>query len=182
MGANKLLVEVLGETLLRRAARALVAAGLDPVIAVLGHEAERARAELADLPCRTVLNPDHARGLGTSVRTGIAALPPTAVAAVVALADMPAVTPEMIAALVERHRLGDAPLVVSEYDGVVAPPVLYRRSLFQELAALEGESAGRAVIERHRAEAVAVAWPASALRDVDVPADLQRLRDEGEAR
>src|SRR5437773_1798933 len=43
MGGNKLFFELEGETLLRRAVRAAVSAGLDPVLVVLGHEAERAR-------------------------------------------------------------------------------------------------------------------------------------------
>jgi CTP:molybdopterin cytidylyltransferase MocA len=60
--------------------------------------------------------------------------------------------------------------------------VLYGRRLFPELAALDGESAGKTVIARHRAEAVAVAWPASALLDVDAPADLEAARAEKERR
>jgi CTP:molybdopterin cytidylyltransferase MocA len=95
---------------------------------------------------------------------------------------MPRVTSEMIAALVARWRETGAALVVSEYGGTVAPPVLYGRRLFPELAALDGENAGRAVIARHRSEAVTVAWPAPALLDVDAPADLQAARAEAERR
>jgi molybdenum cofactor cytidylyltransferase len=178
MGANKLLLEIRGETLLHRAVRAAIEAGLEPVLVVLGHEAERARAALGTLPCRPVLNPDPHRGLGSSVATGIAALPPEVSGVVVLLADMPGVTAAMLAALSTRHRATRAPLVLSDYDGVVAPPVLYDRRLFPELAALDGEGAGRAVIERHRAEAIAERWPAAALQDVDVPSDLARLPAE----
>ena len=41
MGQNKLLLALEGETLVRRAVRAAAGAGLDPVIVVLGHQAER---------------------------------------------------------------------------------------------------------------------------------------------
>ena len=46
LGRNKLFIELEGESLLRRAVRRVSEAGLDPVVVVLGHEAERARQEL----------------------------------------------------------------------------------------------------------------------------------------
>ena len=86
------------------------------------------------------MNPDYERGINSSLKTGIAALPASAVAAVVMLADMPLVTAEMIAALVTRYCESEAPLVISDYDGVNAPPMLYDRALFEELRVMEGEA------------------------------------------
>jgi molybdenum cofactor cytidylyltransferase len=176
MGRNKLLLELDGEPLLRRAARRALEAGLSPLIVVLGHEADRARAELAGLPCRPVINPDFEKGITSSLHAGLAAVPDDAAALVVILADMPHVTPEMLAGLVERHRAGTAPLVISDYEGVNAPPMLYDRSLFGELAAMPGPGCGRQVVKRHRDEADVCTWPAAALADVDAPEDYERAR------
>lgn len=176
MGQNKLLLELDGEPLLRRAARRALEAGLSPLIVVLGHEADRARAELAGLPCRPVINPDFEKGITSSLHAGLAAVPDDASALVVILADMPHVTPEMLAGLVERHRAGTAPLVISDYEGVSAPPMLYDRSLFGELAAMPGPGCGRQVVKRHRDKADVCTWPAAALADVDVPEDYERTR------
>lgn len=176
MGRNKMLLPLDGESILRRAVGRAVAAGLDPVVVVLGHDADRARGELAGIPCQPVVNPDYARGVNVSLRAGVAALPAGACAAVVMLADMPFVTTRMIETLVERYRETAAPLVISDYDGVNAPPILYDRSLFAELGAMEGEGCGKQVVKRHRGEAVTVPWPAEALADVDVPADYERVR------
>ncbi|MBI2073178.1 MAG: nucleotidyltransferase family protein [Gemmatimonadetes bacterium] len=178
MGENKLLFDIEGEPLVRRVVGRATAAGLDPVIVVLGYDADRVRRELAGLPCRTVLNPDYANGINGSLKAGIAALDPpgAAAAAVVLLADMPLVTAEMIATLVEQYRAGRAPPVISDYAGVNAPPMLYDRSLFSELQAMEGEGCGKQVVRRHRAEAAVVRWPAAALTDLDVPEDCERVR------
>ena len=176
MGRNKLFFRLEGETILRRAAGRATATGLDPVILVLGYEADRARQEVAGLSCRTVVNPDYERGINLSLRTGIAALPAETRAVVVMLADMPFVTTSMLATLVERYRSSRAPLVISDYAGVNAPPMLYDRSLFPELQAMEGEGCGRQVIRRHRRDAVAVPWPAAALTDLDVPDDYERVK------
>ncbi|MBI4503654.1 MAG: nucleotidyltransferase family protein [Gemmatimonadetes bacterium] len=176
MGENKLLFELEGEPAVRRAVARATAAALDPVIVVLGHEADRILPALAGLGCRSVLNPDYARGINSSLKCGIAALPTAAVAAVVLLADMPFVTAEMIATLVKRYRATTAPLVISDYAGVNAPPMLYDRTLLGELQAMEGEGCGKQVVKRHRTEASVVAWPASALADFDLPEDYQRMR------
>jgi len=176
MGQNKLFLTLEGSTVLARAVRTAAAAGLDPILVVLGHESEQALRELAGLACTPVFNPDYARGIEASLRAGIAAVPEDAAAAVVLLADMPLVTAGMIQELVERGRHVPRPLVVSRYDDVVAPPILYGRWLFPELRALDGDGCGKRVVRRHREQAIEVAWPASALFDLDVPADLERAR------
>jgi len=94
----------------------------------------------------------------------------------VMLADLPFVTAAMLRELVSRWR--GEPLVVSLFGDVVAPPILYARPLFPELCALDGDGCGKRVIEQHRAQAAVVCWPKSALQDLDVPADLERVRAE----
>ena len=172
MGENKLLLEQEGESILRRAVRTALAAGLAPLVVVLGHESERTQAELAGLDCTPVFHPGYRSGVAGSLRAGIAALPATCRAAVVLLADMPRVTSGMIVALVERFRESAPPLVLSDYEGVEAPPTLFDRSLFAELAALEGDRGGAPVARRHRDRAAVLAWPRAALRDLDRPKDL----------
>jgi molybdenum cofactor cytidylyltransferase len=172
MGRNKLFLQFEGETLLRRAVVRAAGAGLDPVIVVLGFERELAERELEGLHCRPVFNPKHAQGQHTSFRAGIAAVPEEAHAAVVMLVDMPHVTSAMLETLVARHRETAAPLVVSHYGGVNAPPGLFDRSLFAEIGAMRGKGCGRRVERLHREEAVVVEWPVEWMADVDVPADL----------
>lgn len=182
MGTNKLFVELGGTTVLRRAVLTAAAAGLDPILVVLGHESKRAQVELTGLSCTSVLNPEYARGMNTSLRAGISGLPEGAPAAVVLLADMPFVTAEMIRQLGERWRAGNSPLVVSVYGDVVAPPILYASALFPELRALEADSCGKRVVKMHRGEALEISWPAAALTDLDVPADVERVRAALEGR
>jgi cyclopropane-fatty-acyl-phospholipid synthase len=178
MGKNKLLLELDGETLVRRAVRVAREAGLDPVLVVVGHEAERVAADLRGLDCAVVPNARHALGMSTSLDAGVSALPAGAQSAVVLLADMPFVEPAMIDALIRRQRETGAPLVASRYGAVPAPPTLYTRTLFPELRGGEGEGRGREVVRRHAGEAAWVDWPASALADVDEPGDLERVSEE----
>ena len=177
MGRNKLLLELNGETVVRRAARTAIAAGLDPVIVVTGHAREAVEGELHGLRCRSVFNSEHANGTHTSVAAGIGTAGRAGcAAAVVMLADMPLVTPAMLRKLIARYHESGAPLVASRYGGEVnAPPILYDRRLFGELQSMDARC-GRQVVRRHRHEAIEVAWPAEAAQDLDRPADYERIR------
>ncbi len=176
MGRNKLLLELDGATVARRAAQTACSAGLAPVVVVTGHEREAVEAELRGLPCRIAHNREHALGQHTSVRTGIAALGGASNAAIVILADMPFVTASMLRALVRSYAASQAPLVASRYGArTIAPPILYDRRLFAELARLD-RRCGRQVVKRYGAEAVTIDWPADAMRDLDRPSDYADAR------
>jgi molybdenum cofactor cytidylyltransferase len=175
LGSNKLLIDLGGETIVHRAARRALEAGLAPVIVVLGFEADRVMEALQKLDVVAAVNPDHTRGMHSSVRVGITRVPADCEAAVVILADMPLVTSAMSAGLVARFRSGTEPLVISLYGDVQAPPTLYARALFPALAAA-GKGGGRLVVRDHREEAAALEWPPALLADLDRPEDLERLR------
>ena len=116
MGTNKLLLELDGTSVLRRAVTRTLDTGLEPVGVVLGHEAERSRELLQGLPADIIVAPDYREGMNASLAAGLRALPSAVSGAVVVLADMPLVTRDMIASLVERYRQSGARLV-----GLMAP-------------------------------------------------------------
>lgn len=174
LGTNKLLLRLESEPLVRRAARLALEAGLSPVIIVLGHEAEQVAAALDGLPVVSVVNPDFRAGMHRTLQHGVEQVPAECAAAVVLLADMPFVSAAMLAELVARFRSGTEPLVLSLYGEVQAPPTLYARSLFPEIAAA-GEACGRRIVLAHRREAAALRWPEAALADIDRPEDAARL-------
>ncbi len=172
MGRNKMLLELQGESLVRRAAQRALAAGLSPVVVVIGHEADRLRAELNGLPLELAVNPDYTGPTSGSLHRGLNLLGADVEAVVVMLGDMVRVTVETLAMLVAAARGTDAPLVVSRYGDVTAPPLLFRRALFGELLAWTGEGCGKAVVQAHRREAMYVERPEALLADVDTPEDL----------
>ena len=178
MGRNKLLLEWNGETMVHGCARRALAGGVSPLIVVLGPNAAEVRSALSDVPCDTVVNPEYESGMASSVRAGLASVPDAAAAAIILLADMPHVTAEMVGQMIQRYHTTHAPLVISEYDGVSAPPILYDRLLWAELTAANGEGRGREIAARHCGESETLQWPASALADLDVPEDYARLTNE----
>lgn len=175
MGRNKQLLPVEGQPMLRRAARRALEAGLEPVVIVVGHEAENVRAACAGLDVDFVTSPDPTGPTSASLHEGLRALGPGVGAAVVMLSDMVHVTAEMLAAVVRSWREGGAPLEVSRYGEVFAPPLLFPRALWPELLAWHGEGCGKAVVKAHAHEARMHDWPEALLADVDTPEDYARL-------
>src|SRR5213595_1172793 len=178
MGKNKMLLELDGESLVRRAAQRALAAGLSPVVVVIGHEADRLRAELNGLPLELAVNLDYTGPTSGSLHRGLNLLGADVEAVVVMLGDMVRVTVETLAMLVAAARGTDAPLVVSRYGDVTAPPLLFRRALFGELLAWTGEGCGKAVVQVHKHEAMYVDRPEALLADVDTPEDFAAVKSE----
>src|SRR5437879_5005606 len=156
MGKNKMLLELDGESLVRRAAKRALAAGLSPVVVVIGHEAARVRAELKDLPLVFANNPDYTGPTSGSLHRGLDTLGADVAAVVVMLGDMVRVTAETLALLVAAARGTAAPLVVSRYGDVTAPPPVFRRPLLAELLAGPGAGCAKAVVQAHDREAMYV--------------------------
>jgi molybdenum cofactor cytidylyltransferase len=179
-GPNKLLAEIGGRSLVRIAAEEALASRARPVILVTGHQREAVEAALKGLDVTVVHNPNFADGLSTSVKAGLAAVPPNADGAIVCLGDMPQVRAPLIDKLLaafdpERGAL----VVVPTIDGKRGNPVVWSRRFFPELAGLEGDIGARNLIGRY-AEAVTEVplTDTAALIDVDTPDALDKVKAE----
>jgi molybdenum cofactor cytidylyltransferase len=179
-GPNKLLAEIGGKPLVRIAAEQALASRASPVVVVTGHQHEKVGAALAGLPVKIVHNPDYASGLGGSLKTGIAAIPPDADGAVVCLGDMPQVDAALIDQLIAAFDpVKGALAVVPVFDGRRGNPVLWSRRFFPDLMAIEGDVGARHLIGRYSEAVVEVPVTGNgALVDVDTPEALRGVKAE----
>jgi CTP:molybdopterin cytidylyltransferase MocA len=170
LGTPKQLLTFDGETLAHRAARFALATEPAETVAVLGARAEEVRAALAGLDLRFVTCAEWERGMGRSLREGLAALSPASEGALVVLCDQPALTPGHLAALVAAWRRDPERAAASGYAGTVGVPALLPRPWF---AALEGDGdRGARELLRGRREEVSVVPDDSLAHDVDLPDGL----------
>jgi nicotine blue oxidoreductase len=144
----KALVPYGGRLLVERAADTLREAGVAPSVVVLGAEAERVREAAPGLP-ETVVNPDWATGMGSSLRVGLRALAGTpAVAVVVLLVDMPGVTPAAVRRIAAYADPGA--LVMGGYGARRGHPVLIGRDHWEGVAAAAvGDKGARDYLRAH---------------------------------
>lgn len=169
-GATKQLAEVDGRPLVRHAVDAAVAAGLAPVVVVVGHDAAEVRAALP-AGVTAVDNPAHADGQSTSLRAGVAAVASSdAPALVVLLADQPGIDPDVVARVAAVQRDGGHPVVRARYRDRPGHPVCFGRATWPALARVTGDAGARQLLDD--LPVVDVEVDADCPPDVDVPSDL----------
>jgi molybdenum cofactor cytidylyltransferase len=158
-------------------ARRLLEGGLDPLIVVVGHEAERVKEALEDEPVIVVVNPAHGEGVSTSVKAGIAALPSDVDAALIALGDMPKVTSTHVTRLIAAFAPDQGRAIgVPTYRGRRGNPVLWAKAFFGEMERLTGDRGARGLIEKHRDRVYEVEMDDSGvLIDIDTPEDFEAV-------
>lgn len=164
-GRDKLMEIVDGIPQIVRASRAGIDAGLETIVAIPCSSGTR-RAALTGLPVQIVEVVDADEGMGASLRTATAALPPEAEAAMVLPADMPEINAADLAAVAGAFTGED---VIRGASGAVpGHPVLFPRRLIPALTRLSGDRGARDVL--HNEEAQLVPLPLThALTDLDTP-------------
>jgi CTP:molybdopterin cytidylyltransferase MocA len=170
LGQPKALVEFGGATLAERGVVLLRDGGAAPVVVVTG-------AVAVDLPgVLTVDNPRWRSGMGSSLAAGLATVPGTCTAAVIALVDQPLIGPEAVRRLIAAHAAG-AVLAVAAYDGQPRNPVLLAREYWTEVIdRATGDEGARPFLRAHRELVTQVeCGDTGRPDDVDTPADLGRL-------
>ncbi|QEL20660.1 nucleotidyltransferase family protein [Limnoglobus roseus] len=177
MGRPKQLLSVRGTSLVRHAVAAARDGGCEPVVVVLGANADAVGAELADLVVRTVRNGVWQDGPGTSVKAGVGAVG-EADAVVILLCDQPFVDAAHVRRLVEEHHATGRPIVASAYSDAVGVPALFARTCFADLLALEPAGGAKLLLARNRDRVAVVPFPAGGV-DLDTPADYERFLARG---
>jgi molybdenum cofactor cytidylyltransferase len=162
---------------MRVAAEQALAAGLAPLLVVVGAAADDVTTALGGLPVQSVPCAEYASGQSASLRAGIAALGAEVAAVVVLLADQPFVTAAIVEALVTEWRASGAAIVAPIYRGVRGNPVLFDRAVWGELLAVTGDKGAREVIAADAGRVRTVAFDDDRpLADIDTPAEYERLR------
>jgi molybdenum cofactor cytidylyltransferase len=183
MGEAKQLLRLGESTLLGLVLENVRSSRVQDMVLVLGHEAEKIKEQVSTNNVTVVINGYYQQGMGTSLRTGLAALPPGVDAAFVVLADQPFIRPKTLDLLMDQYMRSSAQIVIPTYKGFRGNPVLLDRSVFSEVMALTGDIGCRAIFGNHL-EGI-VKFPVEdigVLLDMDSKDDFELLRDFGKGR
>jgi CTP:molybdopterin cytidylyltransferase MocA len=175
-GGPKLLARIQRETLLHRAARAALGCRPAGCVVVLGAQAHRLQRELRWLPVQIIVNRGWRAGLSGSLRTGIGALPRSARAALVLLADQAAVGPAELELLIAAWRRVPRAIVAARAGEVRGPPAIFPRATFGALRRLRGDAGARRLLADPGQRVIEVEI-AGAAWDVDRPTDLRQFAE-----
>ena len=173
MGTHKLLLPLGGEALVRRTVRHVSEAEFDDVLVIVGHEHDRVVASLQGLKVRHSVKAHYEIGMGSSFRVAVESMPESA-AAMFALADQPLLASGDYRRLLDAYRAGAAGIISVRYGDVTAPPHLFDRRYFPELARLE--HGARPVLQRHQDDMHILHFSPELLLDIDTTEDYERAK------
>lgn len=177
-GRNKLLLPLAGKTVIECTIDAILAARVDEVIVVLGHNAAAIQKALNQKKLRFTFNSNYRSGMASSIHTGLAALAPHAQAIMIALADQPLIAMAEINFLIaEFSRTTEKSIGVPTFNGQRGNPVLFDLRYREEMLALQGDVGCKSILARHPQAVREIALPTrNILEDVDTPEAYARLR------
>jgi CTP:molybdopterin cytidylyltransferase MocA len=175
MGGPKALLRLDdGTSFLAQACATLSRPAVARVIAVLGAQASRVRAE-AGLPAgvTVVVNERWEEGMLSSVLRGLDAAEADAAAAVLLHpVDTPFVAPATVDAVAAALAAG-AEVAVPSWEGRRGHPAGFARPVFAELRAADASRGARAVLAARPDRVVHVGGDAGCVRGVNTPADRE---------
>jgi molybdenum cofactor cytidylyltransferase len=152
-GGGKLLAPWRRGLLIEAALEAACSAPVRSVILVTGADAgvmpvalEWAMTEGETERLRTVHAPDHAEGMGASLRAGVAALPTDCGGVFVFLGDMPRIPHAILPRLAAAMASGAA-AAAAVHGGRRGHPALLGAALFPALLGLKGDEGARTVLK-----------------------------------
>jgi len=169
-GQNKLLVELDGRSLIRRALDAVPSDKLDRVIVVTCFPEIQALAEAGGL--EYVWNSRPEDGISLTIRLGLKRLRDFD-AVMFMTSDQAWLSRTVLSAMVDFYCGNPGNIVSMSYGGVRGNPCIFPSVFFPELLALRGDTGGSAVIRRHEELLVLFeAGSANELKDIDIPSDI----------
>lgn len=150
-GGHKLLADFRGKPLIAHVFKLAISAPLDFRLVVTGARVGEIAALADAAGLRSLHNSEFAAGLSTSLRAGLAALPPDCDGAIVLLGDMPLIRPETLRAILAVAETNPAfTAIIPTHEGKWGHPVLLKRALFDDLAMLTGDQGARKLLQSRK--------------------------------
>lgn len=180
MGSPKQLLVIEGDLLIERVLRLLLAAPLDEIIVVLGHQADAIRRAITieDRRLRYTVNESFREGMSSSLRKGMECIATGAEGLLVALVDHPWIQPATVSKLIDGWAQGGRGIALPRCGERRGHPVIFGSRYFQELRDLSGAPGARAILHRHHDDILEVPTDDEAvILDVDTPGDLAILKE-----
>ncbi len=173
MGTQKLLLDIKGKPMIERVFESFKGAA-DEIIVVLGHNPDEITPTLKKLGVEWTVNPKYSEGMISTFKEGLKNLK-NLDAVFLALGDQPFVDREFLAKAVESWKQG-AKVVSPMFRGKKGHPVLFDRSLFEEILTLGKNQFIRDVIHKHKDEHRVIESGEWAVTDLDTPENLETIR------
>ncbi len=174
-GSPKQLLEFEGESLVGRAVQLAEQVCGDRTVLVVGSAWKKVLAACGPQRGFFVRNDNFESGMAGSIACGVGSVASVADAVLLIMADQPLITAEHLTSLIQAWSKSVDDIILSEYEGVQGPPVIFPAHCFDKLMKLEGDQGARALLSDPVHSVKGLAFDAASI-DIDTPEDLANLQ------
>jgi len=175
MGKPKPLLKFNDKTFLEQIISVLKLSDVDRITVVLGPEAETIKEQVDLSGANIVINKNYQKGQLSSLIAAIEKTPPKTDAILVCLVDNPFITVQVVNKIIGKFKETNNPIIVPVFDKKRGHPVLFSRSLFNELTNAPQERGARHVLYSNEEKVLEVETSESSiLIGIDTPDDYKR--------
>lgn len=177
LGKPKQLLQYKGETLLQQGLQIAIATGMQPIVTVLGANAEMVLKSVGNKDVSFVINKAWAEGMASSIHCGMEELlkiAPQVDGVVIMVCDQPFVTAKLLADLAEKHRFTRKPIIASSYNGSIGTPALFDTTIFALLQSLKGDVGAKKIMQANPDWVEEIEFPLGEI-DIDTNGDYELL-------
>jgi len=178
LGKPKQLLIYQGKTFLQHAIDTANQSKAQPVIVVLGSNADLILSEIDSSGIHVVINDDWETGMASTIRCGIQSIPKldsNVDGAILMVCDQPFVTPDLLNSLIEKQKETGKSIIASQYGDTIGTPALFQKQFFEKLIALEGDSGAKRIMMQHSDLLATISFPKGSI-DIDTIGDYEALR------
>jgi molybdenum cofactor cytidylyltransferase len=180
LGKPKQLLKYKGKTLLEHSLQIAIETKLQPIVTVLGANADLLKKSIEPSNTEIVINQAWSEGMASSIRCGMEELiriNPTIAGIIIMVCDQPYVTVKLLTDLVEKHEHSSKPIIASSYKNNIGTPALFDKTIFALLLSLKGDSGAKKIMKSNPDWVEKVNFPFGEI-DIDTTGDYDLLIKE----
>jgi len=150
LGKPKQLLNYKGKTLLEHSLQVAIETQLQPIVTVLGANADLLKKSIEQFSTKVVINQQWSEGMASSIRCGMEELikiTPTIAGVIIMVCDQPYVTAKLLTDLVEKYKYSLKPIIASSYNNNIGTPALFDKTIFALLLSLKGDSGAKKIMK-----------------------------------
>jgi molybdenum cofactor cytidylyltransferase len=176
---NKLLTDINGTKMVVYVAEQIKKSKVNEITVVTGYEADQVKLALKHLTTNFIHNPNHTKGLSTSLKTGLKVIPDDIDGVIILLGDMPLIKSHHIDSIIEAFDpIEGRSICVPVHGRKRGNPVLWGKQYLDEIISITGDVGARHLLEEYGDQISEVMIDTDGvLFDVDTPERLNELKN-----
>lgn len=179
-GSTKQLLQFNNKTLLQHVIDEAIESGAEPIVVVIGANANEISKEIKSDKAEIVFNKDWEEGMASGIVAGLKkaiTLNNDIENAIIAVCDQPFISSALFKQLYKTKNENLKHIVASTYANTIGTPALFTQKYFDTLMSLIGDEGAKKILLANKHDVITIDFPQGGI-DIDTQDDYKKLLDK----